>query len=195
MCSIAVQPNFSLCATVVCLISLRIGDVTIYSPVNNLYTSVGIQQYIDVQSKDLRGNPKPRVSPDRTGLKPVRDRGTFLRIFSGRVGSGNFILGRSESGNFISGRSGSGYFLPGHETFSPGISWINLPFIPRRRMVIILDKHVVWCYNFIVGHIHVFIVVWNLIWSLNIWSQHKLSSIPQNFQVGLDRNLLISGWC
>ena len=46
-------------------------------------------------------------------------------------------------------------------------------------MVIILDKHVVWCYNFIEVHIHVFIVVWNLIWSL--WSQHKIVSIPQNF--------------
>ena len=40
-------------------------------------------------------------------------------------------------------------------------------------MVIILDKHVVWSYNFIAGYIHVFIVVWNLIWSLNLWSQHK----------------------
>ena len=69
--------------------------------------------------KDLRGNPKPWVSPDRTGPKPVRGRGTFLRIFSGRVGSGNFISGQSGSGNFISGRSGSGYFLPGCETFSP----------------------------------------------------------------------------
>ena len=49
----------------------------------------------------------------RTGPKPVRGRGTFLRIFSGRVGSGNFISGRSGSGNFISGRSGSGYFFTG----------------------------------------------------------------------------------
>ena len=46
-------------------------------------------------------------------------------------------------------------------------------------MVIILDKHVLWCCNFIEVHIHVFIVVWNLIWSL--WSQHKIFSIPQNF--------------
>ena len=76
-----------------------------------------------VWSKDLRGNPKPRVSPDRTGPKPVRGRGTFLRIFSFRVGSGNFI----------SGRSGSGYFLPGYGTFSPGISGINLSFIPKLR--------------------------------------------------------------
>ena len=54
-----------------------------------------------VQNKDLRGNPKPRVFPDRTGPEPVRGRGTFLRIFSGRVGSGNFISGRSGSGYFF----------------------------------------------------------------------------------------------
>ena len=59
-------------------------------------------------------NPEfPRTGPDRTGPKPVRGRGTFLRIFSGRLGSGNFISGRSGSGNFISGRSGSGYFFTG----------------------------------------------------------------------------------
>ena len=86
-----------------------------------------------LHSKDLRGNPKPRVSPDRTGPKPVRGRGTFLRIFSGRVGSENFISSRSGSGNFISGRSRSGYFLPGCETLSPGISGINLLFIPKLR--------------------------------------------------------------
>ena len=81
-------------------------------------------------TEDLRGNPKPQ---DRTGPKPVRGRGTFLRIFLGRVGSGNFISSRSGSGNFISGWSESGYFLPGCETFSPGISGINLPFIPKLR--------------------------------------------------------------
>ena len=59
-------------------------------------------------------------------------------------------------------------------------------------MVIILDKHVVWCYNFIIeGHIHVFIVVWNLIWFL--WSQHKVFSIPQNFRVGSGRNFFNFG--
>ena len=32
-------------------------------------------------------NPEfPKTGPDRTGPKPVRGRGTFLRIFSGRVG-------------------------------------------------------------------------------------------------------------
>ena len=40
-------------------------------------------------------------------------------------------------------------------------------------MVIIHDKRAVWCYNFIAGHIYVFIIVLNLIWSLNLWSQHK----------------------
>ena len=40
-------------------------------------------------------------------------------------------------------------------------------------MIVIHDKRVVWCYNFIAGHIYVFIAVWNLIWSLNLWSQHK----------------------
>ena len=42
----------------------------------------------------------------------------------------NFRVG---SGNFISGRSWSGYFLAGNETFSPGISGMNLPFIPKLR--------------------------------------------------------------
>ena len=64
--------------------------------------------------KDLRGNPKLRVSPDRTGPdrtrpKPVRGRGTFLRIFSGRVGSGRGILFRVGPGR--------GIFLPGYGTF------------------------------------------------------------------------------
>ena len=75
----------------------------------------------NIQCKDLRGNPKPRVSPDRTGPKPVRGRGTFWRIFSGRVGSG-----RVGSGNFISGRSGSGYIFIGVWDIFPGISGINL---------------------------------------------------------------------
>ena len=70
-----------------------------------------------------------QVSPDRTktgpgsGNKTGPGSGNILRIFSGQVGSGNFI----------SGRSWSGYFLPGYETFSPGISGINLPFIPKQR--------------------------------------------------------------
>ena len=77
--------------------------------------------------KDLRGNPKPRVSPDRTGPKPVQDRGKFLRIFSGRVGSGNFISGRSGSGIF---------FYLGMEHFSQDFGdklTLNekMPFIPK----------------------------------------------------------------
>ena len=74
-----------------------------------------------VYIKDLRGNPKPRDCPDRTGPKPVRGQGTFLRIFSGRVESGNFISGWSESGNFISSRSGSGdFFYRGMRHLLPG---------------------------------------------------------------------------
>ena len=35
--------------------------------------------------------------------------------------------------------------------------------MPGNTMVIILDKHVFWCYNFIAGYkpILVFIIVWN----------------------------------
>ena len=64
--------------------------------------------------KDLWGNPNPRVSPNRTGLKLVQGQGTFLRIFLGRVG------------NFIWGRSGSEYFLLGVWDIFPGICGINL---------------------------------------------------------------------
>ena len=55
--------------------------------------------------KDLWGNPKPRVSPDRTGPGS----GNILKnIFgSGRVG--NFF----RAGEFYFGRSGSGYFFTG----------------------------------------------------------------------------------
>ena len=143
-------------------------------------------------------NPEfPRTGLDRTETGPGS--GNILKnIFGpGRVGSGNFILGRSGSGNFISGRSGSGYFFTGvWDIFSRDFG-DKLPFHSQTEevVVIILDKHVVWCYNFIAGHIHMFIVVWNLSWSLNLWSQHKIFSIPQNFRVGPGRNLLISGWC
>ena len=84
---------------------------------------------IDV--KDLRGNPKPRVSPDRTQTGPGSGN-IFKNIFgSGRVME--FYFGSVWVGEFISGRSGSRYFLPGYETFSPGILGINLPFIPKLR--------------------------------------------------------------
>ena len=78
-----------------------------------------------VQVKDLRGNPKPRVSPDRTG--PDRNRSGVGEHFKEyfRVGSGRGIL-------FWVG-PGRGIFLPGYETFSPGISGINLPFLPKQR--------------------------------------------------------------
>ena len=67
-----------------------------------------------IDSKDLWGNPKSQVSPDQT--KPGPGRGTYLRIFSGQVGSENFILGWF----------GWEYFLMGYGTFFPGISGINL---------------------------------------------------------------------
>ena len=88
-----------------------------------------------VYFKDLRGNPKPRVSPDRTG--PDRNRSGVGEHFKEyfRVGSGRGILFRVGSGRGILFRvgPGRGIFLPGYETFSPGISGINLPFIPKLR--------------------------------------------------------------
>ena len=84
-------------------------------------SSIVIQTHHQLVLKTCGATRNPEFP--RTGPKPVRCRGTVLRIFSGRVGSGNFI----------SGRSGSGYFLPGYETFSPGISGINLPFIPKLK--------------------------------------------------------------
>ena len=143
-------------------------------------SSMGIHQCMWI--KDLRGNPKPRVSPDRTGPKPVRGRGTVLRIF--RVGSGRV-------GEFYFGSVWSGYFFTGVWAIFSRDFGDKLAFhsqTEKAEMAIILDKHVVWCYNFIAGHIHVFIVVWSLIRSLNLWSQHKIFSIPQNFRVGPGRN-------
>ena len=85
--------------------------------------------------KDLRGNPKPRVSPDRTG--PDRNRSGVGEHFKEyfRVGSGRGILFRVGPGRGILFRvgPGRGIFLPRYETFSPGISGINLPFIPKLR--------------------------------------------------------------
>ena len=69
--------------------------------------------------KDMRGNPKPRVSPDRTGPKPVRGRGTFLRIFSGRVGE--FYFGSVRVGEFYFGSVRVGvFFYRGMRHFLPG---------------------------------------------------------------------------
>ena len=90
-----------------------------------------------VQIKDLRGNPKPRVSPDRTG--PDRNRSgvgehfkEYFRVGSGRVGE--FYFGSIRVGEFYLGSVRVGVsFLPGYETFSPGILGINLPFIPKLR--------------------------------------------------------------
>ena len=80
----------------------------------------------DIQTKDLRGNPKPRVSPDRTG--PDRTEtgpgsgNIFKNIFgSGRVGEFHFESVRV--GEFYFGSVQVGvFFLPGYEAFSPGIS-------------------------------------------------------------------------
>ena len=58
--------------------------------------------------KTMLGNPKLRLSPDRTETGP-RSGDIFKNIFgSDRVGE-----------FYISGWSGSGYFLPGDETFFP----------------------------------------------------------------------------
>ena len=100
-----------------CFVLFASGKILVY------FNQLVLACTISIWNKDLQGNPKPRVSPDWPGPKPVLGRGTLLRIFSGRVGAGNFI----------SGRSGSGYFLPGYETFSPGVVGINLPFIPKLR--------------------------------------------------------------
>ena len=59
-------------------------------PVEAPWLNRAVSQDCLMQPKDLRGNPKPRVFPDRTGPKPVRGRGTVLRIF--RVGPGRGIL-------------------------------------------------------------------------------------------------------
>ena len=74
-------------------------------------------------------NPEfPRTGPDRTETGP----GNILKnIF----GSGRGILFRVGPGRGILFRvgPGRGIFLQGYETFSPGISGINLPFIPKLR--------------------------------------------------------------
>ena len=68
-------------------------------------------------------NPEfPRTRPDRTETGPGSGN-IFKNIFgSGRVGE--FYFGSVRVGVF---------FFPGYETFSPGISRINLPFIPKLR--------------------------------------------------------------
>ena len=99
------------------------------------FLHVGAEESHNVGTKDLRGNPKPRVSPDRTG--PDRNRSGVGEHFKEYfwVGSGRGILFRVGPGRGILFRvgPGRGIFLPGYETFSPGISGINLPFIPKLR--------------------------------------------------------------
>ena len=141
-------------------------------------------------------NPEfPRTGPDRTETG-LGSGNIFKNIFGpGRVGE--FYFGSVRVGEFYFGSVRVGVFFTGvWDIFSRDLG-DKLPFHSQTEevAVIILDKHIVWCYNFIAGHIHVFIVVWNLSWSLNLWSQHKIFSIPQNFRVGSGRNLLISGWC
>ena len=63
---------------------------------------------------------------------------------------GEFYFGSVRVGEFYFGSVRVGVFLPGHETFSAGISGINLTCLSfpncGSRLFIILDKHVVWCY-------------------------------------------------
>ena len=78
-------------------------------------------------------NPEfPRTGPDRTETGPGSGN-IFKNIFgSGRVGEFYFGSVRVEEFYFGSVRVVV-FFLPGYETFSPGISGINLPFIPKQR--------------------------------------------------------------
>ena len=84
---------------------------------------------------DLRPAGQPET-PSFPG--PDRTRPTALglgNIFKNIIGSGRGILfrvGPSRGILFWVG-PGRGMFLPGYETFSPGISGINLPFIPKQR--------------------------------------------------------------
>ena len=74
----------------------------------------------------------PRTGPDRTETGPGS--GNILKnIF--RVGSGRGILFRVSSGRGILFRVGPGrvFFYLGMQHFFPGISGINLPFIPKLR--------------------------------------------------------------
>ena len=80
---------------------------------------------ISICIKDLRGNPKPRVSPDRTGPDRTETGPGSGNILKNIFGSGRVILFRVGPGR--------GIFLPGYMTFSPGISGINLPIIPKLR--------------------------------------------------------------
>ena len=82
--------------------------------------------------KDLRGNPKPRVFPDRTETGPGSGN-IFKNIYGpGRVGE--FYFGSVRVGEFYFRIGpGRGIFLPGYETFSPGISGINFPFNLKLR--------------------------------------------------------------
>ena len=73
-------------------------------------------------SKDLRGNPKPRVSPDRTDRTETGpgSGNSFKNIFgSGRVGE--FYFGSVRVGEFYFGSVRVGvFFLPGMRHFLPG---------------------------------------------------------------------------
>ena len=90
------------------------------APAHNIHGKVWMKQH----TKDLRGNPKPRVSPDRTG--PDRNQ-------SGSGNSFKNIFGSVRVGEFYFGSVRVGVFFTGYETFSPGISGINLPFIPKLK--------------------------------------------------------------
>ena len=72
--------------------------------------------------KDLRGNPKPRVSPDRTG--PDRNRSGSGNIFKNIFGSGRvgeFYFGSVRVGEFYFGSVRVGvFFYGGMRHFLPG---------------------------------------------------------------------------
>ena len=75
---------------------------------------------IGISAKDLQGNPKPRVSPDRTGPKPVQGQGTGLREFFGSGRVGEFYFGSVRVGEFYFGsvRVGGIFFYRVWDIFS-----------------------------------------------------------------------------
>ena len=57
-----------------------------------------------VPIKALRGNPKPRIFPDRTGPdRTETGSGIFFELFSGSVRSGKNITGVDRVGEFLLG--------------------------------------------------------------------------------------------
>ena len=98
-----------------------------------LQNSNSLTVYYELKTCGATRNPEfPRTGPDRTETGPGS--GNILKnIFgSGRVGEFYFGSVRVGESDFGSVRVRV-FFLPGYETFSPGFSGINLPFIPKLK--------------------------------------------------------------